>query len=322
MHIDINSLSEIEKINIEKIEAHYGTDYILTNKKNLAYNCPYCEEKRGKVDTDHKFMVDAKTTMYWCFKCHTKGLLIKSSVSNSERIIPYILDYFNLDDSSDNKTRDCVINSDLIEFKDVIPIEKNTVAYEYLQSRKITDEQIQYYNIMNGINDNLGRIVIPNVLVSKWTDFYQGRSYIGAKNKYKNPEDVDKTNIVFNLHNQRKKQKRIYIVEGLFSAIRAGKDVVSIYGSSISDVQLKSICNYKFEEIYCCLDGDSAGQLGNKHMMNELLKHSDSVIYNVKLPEKEDPADMGEDVFKEYCEKHKRVFISNKLDNILSYFDN
>lgn len=316
-----NDLSEIEKINIEKIESHFGTDYILTSKHNLAYNCPYCEENRGKADYDHKFMVDAKTTMFWCFKCHTKGLLIKSSVSNAERIVPFLMDYFNLDEDSVNKSRDSVINSKLIEFKDVVPLTKNSLGYEYLKSRQITDEQILYYNIMNGINDNLGRIVIPNVLVSKWTDFYQGRSYIGANNKYKNPEGVDKTNIVFNLHNQRKKQKRIYIVEGLFSAIRGGKDCVSIYGSSISDVQLDLIKNYKFEEIYCCLDGDSAGQLGNKHLMNELKRCTNSVIYNVILPEKEDPADMGEDVFKEYCEKHKRVFINNKINNILSYFD-
>lgn len=315
-----NNLSEIEKVNIEKIESYFGNDYVLTSKHNLAYNCPYCEEKRGKIDNDHKFMVDAKTTMYWCFKCHTKGLLIKSSVSNAERIIPFLMDYFNLDDDS-NINRDSVINSDLIEFKDVIPLTKDSVGYEYLKNRQITDEQISYYNIMNGINDNLGRIVIPNVLVSKWTDFYQGRSYIGANNKYKNPEGVDKTNIVFNLHNQRKKQKRIYIVEGLFSAIRGGKDCVSIYGSSVSEMQLNLIKNYKFEEIYCCLDGDSAGQLGNNHMMNELKKCTNSIIYNVVLPEKEDPADMGEDVFKEYCEKHKRVFISNKINSILSYFD-
>lgn len=316
-----NNLTEIEKINIDKIEAHFGTDYVLTTKRNLAYNCPYCEEKRGKADTDHKFMVDAKTTMYWCFKCHTKGLLIKSSISNSEKILPLLYDYFNLDDTANNLQRDSVINSDLLEFKDVIPISKNSLAYEYLQQRQITDEQIDYYNIMNGVNNNLGRIMIPNVLVAKWTDFYQGRSYIGANNKYKNPEGIDKSNIVFNLFNQRKKQKRIYIVEGLFSSIRGGKDCVSIYGSSVSDVQVKSIKNYEFEEIYCCLDGDSAGQLGNIHLMNELKKNTNSIIYNVKLPEKEDPADMGEYAFKEYCEKNKRVFINTKINDILSYFD-
>ncbi len=316
-----NELTEIEKVNIEKIEAHFGTDYILTNKHNLAYNCPYCEENRGKADYDHKFMVDAKTTMYWCFKCHVKGLLIKSSVSNAERIVPFLLDYFNLDEDTNNTTRDSVINSDLIELKDVIPFTKDSLGYEYLKSRQITDDDILYYNIMNGINDNLGRIVIPNVLVSKWTDFYQGRSYIGAMNKYKNPEGVDKTNIVFNLHNQRKKQKRIYIVEGLFSSIRGGKDCVSIYGSSVSDVQLQLIKNYNFEEIYCCLDGDSAGRIGQTHLMNELKRCTKSNIYDIRLPEKEDPADMGEDVFKEYCEKHKQLFVSNKINNILSYFD-
>ena len=81
MNIAVNNLTEIEQVNIQKIEAHFGNDYILTSKHNLAYNCPFCEENRGKADYDHKFMVDAKTTMYWCFKCHTKGLLIKSSVS-------------------------------------------------------------------------------------------------------------------------------------------------------------------------------------------------------------------------------------------------
>ena len=55
--------------------------------------------------------------------------------------------------------------------------------------------------------------------------------------------------------------------------------------------------------------------------MNELKRCTKSNIYDIHLPEKEDPADMGEDVFKEYCEKHKQLFVSNKINNILSYFD-
>lgn len=313
-----NELNEIELINIEKIESHFGTDYILTTKHNLAYNCPYCEEKRGKADTDHKFMVDAKTTLYWCFKCHTKGLLIKNNVSNSERIVPYLLDYFNVNENINEKNIE--IENNLLEFKNVIDINTDSVAYEYLKNRKITDEQIIYYNLKNGINENFGRIMIPNVLVANWTDFYQGRSYLGAKNKYSNPEDVDKSNIVFNLHNQKKNQNKVYIVEGIFSAIRGGKDCLSILGSSVSNVQIERIKKYNFKEIYCCLDGDSAGQLGNKQLANELQKNTDAKIYVVKLPEKEDPADLGEKDFKEYCEKYKYEFINNKLSSIFSYF--
>lgn len=317
-----NNLNEIEKINLEKIEDRFGTDYIITTKHNAAYNCPYCEEIRGKIDTDRKFMVDLKTTLYWCFKCHTKGLLIKNRVSNSERIIPYLMDYFkdSDDDETYNSKRDMIINSELLELKDCEPIEKNTVAYEYLQKRHITDEQIKYYNIMNGIHNNFGRIVIPNKVIVKWTDFYQGRTYLNQPNKYLNPDGIDKTNIVFNLHNQNKNQKRIYVVEGIFSAIRAGKDAVSILGSSVSPVQIEKISNYEFEEIYCCLDGDSAGQLGNINLANELLSNTNSDIYIVKLPEKIDPADMGEIKFKAYCEKRKTLFLGNRLNNLFSYF--
>lgn len=318
MKININEFTEIEKINIDKIESRFGTDYRMTSKHNLAYNCPFCEEKRGKADTDHKCMVDAKTTLYYCFKCHTKGILIKSYVSNSEKIVPLLMDYFN---ANNDKTKTQLINNELIELNDVIPISKNSVAYEYLQKRKITDEQINYYNIMNGINDNFGRIIIPNILISKWTDFYQGRTYIGSKNKYKNPEGLDKSNIVFNLHNQKKNQNKVYIVEGIFSAIRGGKDVVSILGSSISKVQINAILNYNFKEIYCCLDGDSAGQIGNLQLANELIKSTNSIIYIVKLPEKEDPADMGELNFKKYVEDNKRIFLNNRINNILTYFD-
>ena len=315
----LNELTEIEKINIEKIEAKFGTDYVLTSKHNMAYNCPYCEEKRGKADNDHKFMVDCKTTLFWCFKCHTKGLLIKNNISNSERVVPYLVDYFNILENEQNES--IQINDTLLEFNNVIDIDKNSVAYEYLQKRKITDEQIKYYNLKNGINEHFGRIMIPNVLVANWTDFYQGRTYLNFKNKYENPEGVDKSNIVFNLHNQKKYQNRIYIVEGIFSAIRGGKDCCSILGSSVSNVQIERLKKYKFKEIYCCLDGDSAGQLGNKQLANELQNKTDSKIWVVKLPEKEDPADLGERAFKDYCEEYKYEFINDKMSSIFSYFN-
>ena len=308
--------SEIEKINIDKIINKFGNDYRINAKGNLDYNCPFCESVRGKSDKSHKFVVDVKTTIYHCFKCNTSGIIVKHKLSNSEKIIPLITDYFIEENNEEH-----LDSNKLLELNNVMELKKDSVGYEYLQNRKITDEHIMYYNIMNGINEYFGRIVVPNIIISKWTDFYQGRSYLNMEPKYLNPEDVDKSNIVFNLHNQNKKQKRIYIVEGVFSAILAGKDVISIFGSSISDRQIKLISDYEFEEIYCCLDGDETGQLGNMKLMNALNKYTQSNIYNIKLPEDRDPADMGEKEFKEYCEYKKLPFINSTLNNILSYFD-
>ena len=215
MKKNFKDLTQEEIINIEKIEKRFGTDYVLTSKHDLMYNCPFCLEKRFKEDTDHKFGVNAKTTLYYCFKCHTTGILIKNKVSFSERAVPFLIDYFkNQEPSSESQ------NNGLIEFVDVVNIETNTLAYDYLMSRNITSEQIKYYNIKNGINSNFGRIIIPNIVIGNWVDYYQGRTYLDIQPKYNNPSQIDKSNIVFNLHNQSKKQKQVYIVEGVFSAIR------------------------------------------------------------------------------------------------------
>ena len=317
MNVDISKFSELERINIEKIEDKYGTDYIITSKGDMMYNCPFCEEKRGKIDNDHKFGINCKSGLGFCFKCHTKVVTFKYNNSNSEKVIPFLFDYFNVN----NDCKEEIPTPELIELKDVCKLTKDSLGYEYLRDRGITNEQIDYYNLMNGMGNHLGRIIIPNLLIGKWTDFYQGRSYIGAKNKYSNPKNVDKTNIVFNLHNQTKGQKDFYLVEGAFDAIRGGYDVGSIYGSSISEVQVKLLNSYNFKNLHCCLDGDSAGQLGNNKMAEELLKNTNSNIYICKLPEDRDVGDMGEEEFKEYVDKHERLYINKKLNNILGYFD-
>lgn len=311
--------SEIEKINLNKIIAKFGEDYRLGSKGSISYCCPYCEQLVGKPDTKFRLGIDIKTTLYNCFRCHTHGILFRNKLSNSEKIIPFLLQYYTIQKEDKNE-----LNSNkLIEFNNVIPIQKNSEAYKYLKSRNITDEQINYYHLMTGINENLGRIMIPNVIVGKWTDFYQGRSYLDMNPKYLNPDSVDKSTTVFNLYNQSQNQDKVYIVEGVFSAIRAGKDVISIYGSAPSDIQIDLINNYNFKEIYCCLDGDKPGVIGNNKLASMLFKKNSSKIYMVKLPEFKDPADLGEAKFKSYCEKYKKLYTCNdNINKIMMYFDN
>lgn len=310
--------SELELINLEKIIARFGDNYRLGSKGSISYCCPFCDEKVGSPDLKFRLGIDIKTTMYNCFRCHSSGLLFRTKLSNVEKIIPFLLEYYTVEKEDKNE-----LNSNkLLEFKNVIPISKDSVAYQYLQERKITDEQIQYYNLMTGINDNFGRIMIPNAMVAKWTDFYQGRSYLGMEPKYLNAEGIDKSSTVFNLHNQSKNQKKVYIVEGVFSAIRAGKDVISIYGSAPSDIQIDLIKSYNFKEIYCCLDGDKAGIIGNNKLSKMLFNRTNSDIYTVKLPEEKDPADLGEDKFKKYCEKYKKRYsINENINKIMAYFN-
>ena len=317
--INWNEFTELEKINLEKIRAIYGDDFLITRKHNIRYDCPYCENIRGKADKDRKFMIDLSSGAYYCFKCHTKGVLFHTKPGNSEKISQLLLDYYNYEDPI-NEVKDNTIQHHFLRFDNTTKIIDYSLAYYYLLERHITKEQIEFYNIRDGINENNGRIMIPNLMLGNWTDYYQGRSYLNLEPKYNNPLNIDKSTIVFNLHNQQKHQKRIYIVEGVFSAIRGGKDVVATYGSDISDYQVSLINNYHFDEIYCCYDGDSAGKKGNL-LLAEKLGKTNNNVYIINLPEKEDPADMGEEKFKEYCEKNKRKYVNTKLDLILGYFD-
>jgi len=318
--INLKHFSEQELVNIEKIEQKFGNDYILSkNSKNLLYNCPFCIDVRHRADNDRKLYVSCETTLFHCFKCQTKGIVIKGTQSNLDILIPYLFDYFNFSDE-DELNNELNFHTKLINFDDVDFIERNTVAYNYLMSRGINEDLINRYNLRNGINNNFGRIMIPNCLIGKWTDFYQGRTYLEMDPRYKNPDSVEKEKIVFNLYNQRKRQKYAYIVEGIFDVIRGGIDCLSILGSSISEYQVRLISSYKFEEIICCLDDDPSGHIGNKKLANDLMKYNDK-IFTVKLPEGKDPADMGEDMFKDYCEKYKRRFIGDKYNTLFSYYD-
>ena len=313
------NLSQIMVSNSEKIINRFGDDYKLTkNKKSMNYKCPFCYRRRGKCDNDYKMGVDIETTMYHCFKCNASGIINKIDKTHIDSIISLIAEYFKDKDTIDNNDD---IGDKLLVLKDTIPISKNSMAYEYLQKRGISDDKITFYNLRNGIGEHFGRIIIPNKVIVNWTDFYQARSYLGYDPKYKNPYNIDKSKIVFNLHNQSHNQSRVYICEGVFSAIGAGKDAIAIYGSSISDNQIEQIAKYNFKEIFCCLDGDSAGQFGQKKLIQALIKHTKSDIYTVKLPKDEDPCDMGEKKFKQYCETKKQLYINETINAILDYFN-
>lgn len=187
-------------------------------------------------------------------------------------------------------------------------IQKGTIAYNYLISRGFNDEKINYYSMRLGLGDLFGRIIIPNKLFGdNWTDIYQARTYLGDEPKYKNPIGVNKSEIVFNIHNQIKGGD-IIIVEGMLTAIAGGKNCVGTFGCSPSKEQIKQILNINPRSIICCYDNDEAGRRGLKKLLKELKDQFIGELYYVFMPPNKDAADLGEDEFKKYIEKNKRVY--------------
>ena len=286
----------MDQQNLTLILDRFGDNYKPASHGEVTFNCPFCLKKRGKADNDHKLYVNTQSLKFHCFKCGSSGRL-KRLVTNEklsgvyEKLLKMGNPDLNVDEAEDT-------NDNMFYFP-VTQILPGTVAYDYCLKRGITSDLIKYYDIRLGINELAGRIVIPNNVYGMcWTDMYSARTIIDQIPKYKNPTGAKKNTLVFNLKSIEPNQDKVIIVEGVITAICGGKDCVATYGCHPSDDQLDQIIDRKPKSIYCCLDGDEAGQSGMKELLAYLSKHYTGNLYFVKMPADQDACDMGYEKFR------------------------
>ena len=285
---------------LSKYTEKFGNDYIESGNSEITYNCPFCLQRRGKSDDDHKLYCNIQSGKWHCFKCDAKGRISRITLDSTDGVYSDIVNIFREKESVKEE-------DDSLFYLPNLSIAPDTLAYEYCRKRGITDNDMQFYDIRLGTERLFGRIVFPNVVYTEskcWTDMYSARAYINQEPKYLNPEFCHKTNSVYNLHNQSERGE-IIVVEGVISAIAAGRNAVAVYGCHPSEVQLQQILKKRPKSIICCLDGDSAGREPNKIMADVFTRNSNVDIYLVTLPETEDAANMGRDKFLEYVSRNK-----------------
>lgn len=306
--------------NISLIEDKFGKDYKTASHDELTFNCPFCLYKRGKADNDHKMYVNTHSLKFHCFKCGSSGQIRTARVATDTAFGVYA-EMLKLKNEAEYDPESEDAESDNMFYFPVTRILPGTVAYDYCTKRGITEELISYYDIRLGIEDLMGRIVIPNnVFGNCWTDMYSARTVVDQIPKYKNPTGVNKNNIVFNLKSIKENQDKVIIVEGVITAICGGKDCVAVYGCHPTKIQLSQILSKNPKSIYCCLDGDSAGQTGMKELLAllESMRYP-GTIYYIKMPEDQDACDMGYTKYREYIELNKKQYQGEFLFNLQQY---
>ena len=304
--------------NFDIIISRFGRDYKKGTKDHITYNCPFCENKRGKADLDHKLYINYISLKFYCFKCHSHGRLSNKILNSSFGVYNNLINYANTDDDEDSDDQNNMFYLPNIKIPD------KSVAFDYCNSRGITRDMIDFYNIRLGIDNLFGRIVVPNIIYTDsgvWTDMFSARSYLNQTPKYKNPDGCKKTNSVFNLHNISKGSD-IYVVEGAVTAIHAGRTAVAVYGCHPSDQQINAILDKNPKNLYCVLDNDEAGRGPNEELAEVTSRRCDGNVYLVYMPKGKDAADMGETRFKEYVEDTKILYHSSVYTRVASYFTN
>ena len=152
------------------------------------------------------------------------------------------------------------------------------------------------------------------------------------KKKILNPKSSLSNLLLFN-YNNISTNCRIFVVEGVFDAIRLwmfGYDAVAIFGSYLNNTQRTLLLNKEPSEIVFMLDGDVWDSSDKFSLVNKAvektLKYYDGIVSIVKLASGIDPDDIrSKEVFKKYIASRRVVggdifaSIYNKL-GVLSYF--
>ena len=161
-------------------------------------------------------------------------------------------------------------------------------AKSFLHKRGITDWDIKKYKI--GFCDSglyEGRIIIPSYDDIGLLNYFVGRSFVGEKMKYKNP-NVSRDIIPFEWYIAW--SKPIILCEGVFDAMSIRSNAIPMLSKKPSRSLLQKIFEKNVKVIYIALDDDAKK---DAYVMSEFFKDFGIDSKVVKLPKDQDPNDLG-----------------------------
>jgi DNA primase len=286
---------------LEEILGDHGLHY--DNRGQISFNCPVCDEGRNK----HNLEINYISNVYKCWSCGdienthgSLGKLFDKFGNKKQKNLYYILKPETVP-VKEKKYKKLKLPESFTLFKDshkIYPVRRQ--AYNYLNSRGITDEIIEKYGI--GFCDkgsHVGRIVVPSYDKKGELNYYVARSWDPhTKFKYKNPE-AEKDKIIFN-EKLIDWNKDIYLVEGVFDGFFLDNSIPML-GKHMSEMLFDKVYNNAKGNVIIALDGDAwnnAIKLYHELNGGELYEK----IKIVKLPKDQDVCDLGGNINEYFIE--------------------
>lgn len=276
---------------------------LTSNGEYFATNCPWCIQN-GEPTSDTKqrlhicVEVGPKLGKYHCFRCGYKGRVSKTAEPdlNILKSKDSFLRSIDLDNAKNftlkRKVKACAGVALPVDYK---PLTKGYFAYEYLMSRGLTQEDIDYYQIGVGA----GRVIFPDYDKDGKLEYWVGRAYDGSNPKYYNCEvddAVSRVSLIYNLGRfLRTGSRSLTVCEGPISAIAAGKDAVATYGKGFSPEQVARLNALDLGKVYVAFDPDAKKRAIK---LAENLWREGVEIFLVPIPACEDPASLGRSAFQ------------------------
>jgi len=265
-----------------------------TSRGNYAFKCPNgCKADKYKLEININTNESGENP-WSCWICgeekNFKGKKIRNLVKKLNLDQRYLDKLKTLIKPS--KSQEYFTKSEILqlpeEFKKFDTTLEAKQAMRYLKRRGISKYDIERYNIgYCSSGQYSGRVIVPSYDEENNLNYYVGRSYFeDESNKIKAPS-TSKDIIGFELFINW--NLPIIICEGAFDAISIRRNVVPLFGKTISNSLFKKLVNNKVRDIYLILDQDA---IKNAIKYAEKLMNYNKNVYLVELSGK-DPNLLG-----------------------------
>ena len=293
-----------------------------TARNNAAYICPFCHHSKPKLEIQ-LHTNEKKENPWHCWVCGEKGKtlisLFKKIKAPSHRIAE-LNSLIKPGKKQEQGTHVISLPKEFIPLSNTPSLDKITQiearhAFKFLKHRGITEADILKYNVGFCVEGNFAkRIIVPSFDENGTLNYFVTRTYLlDDPQKYKNPP-VDKNIIGWEYYINW--NTPIILVEGIFDALTIKRNVIPLFGKTISESLMKKIVGSQVQKIYIALDNDA---------LKEAIKHCEKLlsfgkeVYLVELGGK-DANEIGFERFLENIEAtpplNFSTLVSKKLELI------
>ena len=293
---------ENEQLVLGLLESVLGKGKPDKNKRDHAFHCPICNHKKPKL------IVNIFTGQYNCWTCHpaTKGKtpvsLFKKLGVEKERMVE-MKGYFKGDRTKieDSETTRVFLPKEFISMTENDKSLEYRRATVYLKNRGINEFDVRKYNIgycKEGRYRN--RVIVPSYDKNGQVNYFIARSFEKEPYQKYDAPSVNKTEII-GLEYHINWTVPVILCEGVFDAIAIKRNVVPLFGKSITKALMLKLVESQVKTVYLALDKDA---LKEALTYSEQLINLGKEVYLIELDGK-DPSDLGFTSMTELLQKAK-----------------
>ena len=262
------------------------------------YHCPFCGEMK-KVPKLEICLEGVDFQSWHCWICNSRGTTLKSLFFKLKTSKKYIEELFSIIGHTYKERRETIKEEFHILPTEFKPLSKDSESFSfghawyYLSKRGVTRNDVLRYNIGYCEHGEYSeRILVPSYDKDGNLNFFSARDYTD-KSRFKYMLSPWSKDIIgFEVFIDWKEPTGITLVEGCFDAFAVRKNVIPLFGTTMSFSLKLAMVKNGVRRVNIVLDNDAWKKAIDIYDRIEDIQGDKIEVHLVKLEEK-DPSKMG-----------------------------